>query len=191
MPWLVATAYLHSVMIQEKRGMLKIWNLALIGLTYSLCLFGTFLTRSGLVQSVHSFADAGYFGIIFGIYVFVVAAVYTACLSWRVPLLRSQNRLDSIVSREASFLLNNWVFLGLLMVVLFGTLYPKFSEWTGEAVQIGPPFFQRYAGPLSLFLLFLAGIGPLVAWRRATWMNLRKSFLWPAAVALGVRSMFI
>ncbi len=185
MPFLAGTAFLHSVMIQEKRGMLKIWNLALIGLTYSLCVYGTFLTRSGVVQSVHSFANAGWFGTLFLVYVLVLAGGFAVLLIWRVPLLRSQTRLDSIVSREASFLLNNYVFIGLLSIVFFGTLYPVFSEaLTGVRTQIGPPFFQRYAGPLAIFLLFLTGVGPLVAWRRATWVNLRKSFLWPAVIAL-------
>jgi cytochrome c-type biogenesis protein CcmF len=184
MPWLVGTAYLHSVMIQEKRGMLKIWNLVLVGLTYSLCLFGTFLTRSGVVQSVHSFTSSGWFGFVFLGYVAAVAAIFFAVLVWRVPELRSASKLDSVLSREASFLMNNWVFLGLCGIVLFGTLYPIFSEAiTGARIQIGPPFFQRYAGPLALFLLLLTGIGPLIAWRRATWLNLRKSFLVPAVCA--------
>lgn len=166
--------------------MLKIWNLALIGLAYSLCLFGTFLTRSGVVSSVHSFTASGWFGYVFLIYVIVMAAVFAGFLIWRAPLLRSENRLDSVISREASFLLNNWAFLALLSIVFFGTLYPVFSEAiSGIKVQIGPPFFQRYAGPLAIFLLVLTGTGPLIAWRRATWTNLRKSFLWPAAAALG------
>ena len=190
MPWLAGTAYVHSVMIQEKRGMLKIWNLALIGLAYSLCLFGTFLTRSGVVSSVHSFTASGWFGYVFLTYVIVMAAVFAGFLIWRAPLLRSENRLDSVISREASFLLNNWAFLALLSVVFFGTLYPVFSEAiSGTKVQIGPPFFQRYAGPLAIFLLVLTGTGPLIAWRRATWTNLRKSFLWPAAAALGIAAL--
>jgi cytochrome c-type biogenesis protein CcmF len=184
MPWLVATAYLHSVMIQEKRGMLKIWNVALIGLTYALCIFGTFLTRSGLVQSVHSFTADAWFGYLFLAYVVAVSGAFFSLLVWRVPLLRSAQKLDSVLSREASFLLNNWAFLGLCSIVFFGTLYPVISEAiTGERIQIGPPFFRRYTGPVALFLLFLTGVGPLVAWRRATWVNLRKSFLWPAAAA--------
>jgi cytochrome c-type biogenesis protein CcmF len=200
MPWLAGTAYLHSVMIQEKRGMLKIWNLALIGLTYSLCLFGTFLTRSGVVQSVHSFTASGWFGYVFLAYLILVAGIFLALLLYRVPELRSHARLDSVLSREASFLLNNWVFLGLCVIVFFGTLYPTFSEAiTGERIQIGPPFFNRYAGPLALFMLLLAGVGPLIAWRRATWVNLRKSFLWPALfgllitgvlLAMGVRGFY-
>ncbi len=184
MPWLVGTAYLHSVMIQEKRGMLKIWNVALIGLAYALCVFGTFITRSGLVQSVHSFTADAWFGYLFLGYLLAMSGAYFSLLVWRVPLLRSAQKLDSVLSREASFLLNNWAFLGLCSIVFFGTLYPVISEAiTGERIQIGPPFFRRYTGPLALFLLFLTGVGPLVAWRRATWVNLRKSFLWPAAAA--------
>ncbi len=185
MPWLAGTAFLHSVMIQEKRGMLKIWNFALIGLAYSLCVLGTFLTRSGVVQSVHSFANAGWFGMLFLGYVATLALGYAALLLRRVPELRSQTRLDSLLSREAAFLLNNYAFMALLSIVFYGTLYPVFSEAiTGTKVQIGPPFFQRYAGPVAIFLLFLTGVGPLIAWRRATWVNVRKSFIWPASVAV-------
>ncbi len=185
MPWLAGTAFLHSVMIQEKRGMLKIWNFALIGLAYSLCVLGTFLTRSGVVQSVHSFANAGWFGMLFLGYVATLALGYAALLIRRVPELRSQTRLDSLLSREAAFLLNNYAFMALLSIVFYGTLYPVFSEAiTGTKVQIGPPFFQRYAGPVAIFLLFLTGVGPLIAWRRATWVNVRKSFILPAAAAV-------
>jgi cytochrome c-type biogenesis protein CcmF len=200
MPWLIATAYLHSVMIQEKRGMLKIWNLALIGLTYSMCLFGTFLTRSGAVQSVHSFTASGWFGFVFLAYVMAVAGVFFTLLYYRIPELRSASKLDSVLSREASFLMNNWAFLALCGIVLYGTLYPVISEAvTGAEVQYGPPFFQRYAGPIALFLLLLTGVGPLIAWRRATWVNLRKSFAAPAVcavltaavvLALGVREFY-
>jgi cytochrome c-type biogenesis protein CcmF len=186
MPWLVGTAYVHSVMIQEKRGMLKIWNLALIGLTYTLCLFGTFLTRSGIVESVHAFADSEV-GEAFAAYVIVVAVVFTAALIYRVPELRSPTKLDSIASREASFLMNNYVFLGLLAIVFWGTMYPVFTQlFIDEKHTFGPPFFQAYAGPLAIFLLILTGVGPLIAWRRATLTNLRKSFLWPVAFAVSV-----
>jgi cytochrome c-type biogenesis protein CcmF len=181
MPWLAGTAFLHSVIIQEKRGMLKIWNFALIGLTYSLCVFGTFLTRSGVVQSVHAFADAGWFGTLFLIYVLGIAATFAALLIWRVPLLRSENHLDSVVSRESGFLLNNLVFMAMLTVVFYGTLYPVVTEaLLGARDAWGPPQFRRFMGPLALILLLLTGLGPLIAWRRATWLNLRKSFLWPA-----------
>jgi len=185
MPWLAATAYLHSVMIQEKRDMLKIWNLVLIGLTYSLCLFGTFLTRSGVVQSVHSFTNSGWFGFIFLAYVAVVAAAFFGAVFVRRNELRSPNKLESMVSREAGFLLNNWAFLALLVVVFWGTLLPVFSETlTGQRITVGPKFFNTMAGPLSLFLLLLTGIGPLIAWRRATPNSLRSQFAWPAAAGL-------
>ncbi len=185
MPWLVGTAYIHSVMIQEKRDMLKIWNLVLIGLTYSLCLFGTFLTRSGVVQSVHSFTNSGWFGFIFLAYVALIFFAFFAALILRSSKLRSQNRLESVLSREASFLFNNWVFMALLVLVFWGTLFPVFSEWvTGSKIVIGPSFFNRIGGILALFLLLLTGVGPLIAWRRASPANLRRQLMWPSATGL-------
>jgi cytochrome c-type biogenesis protein CcmF len=189
MPWLPATAYLHSVMIQERRSMLKAWNLLLIGLTYTLCLFGTFLTRSGIVQSVHAFAQTPVFTWIFLGYVMITAFAFLAALLWRRGEIRSPARLESMISREASFLLNNWVFIALLMVVFWGTLFPVFSEAiSGERIAVGPKFFNTMAGPLALFLLFLTGVGPIVAWRRASPVSLRRQFAGPAAagVACGV-----
>jgi cytochrome c-type biogenesis protein CcmF len=193
MPWLAGTAYLHSVMIQEKRDMLKLWNLLLIGLTYSLCLFGTFLTRSGVVSSVHSFTAAGWFGYIFLGYVTAVASVYFATVFHRRRALRSSNRLESVVSREASFLLNNWLFLGILSVVFCGTLFPVLSEAVrGSKMSVGPAYFNFFAGKLALGLFFLTGVGPLIAWRKASLASVRRQFLWPstlgilAAVVLGV-----
>ena len=185
MPWLVGTAYLHSVIIQEKRGMLKVWNLALIGMTYSLCIFGTFLTRSGVVQSVHSFANAGWFGTLFLVYVVVVAAVFAGFLIHRLPELKSRSKLESVVSREGSFLLNNYAFMGLTAIVLWGTMAPVWVAYfsKGEQIMRGPTWFQTYAGPLAIGLLILTGIGPLIAWRRATWVNLRKSFRLPILAA--------
>jgi len=185
MPWLAATAYLHSVMIQEKRDMLKTWNLVLIGLTYILCLFGTFLTRSGIVQSVHAFTNSGLFTYIFFGYVTLVAVVFFAALLYRRSELRTDNRLESMVSREAGFLLNNWVFMAILVVVFWGTLLPVFSEaLSGNRVTVGPKFFNSMAGPLALFLLFLTGVGPLIAWRRATVAGIRRQFVVPAAVGV-------
>ncbi|MDH3214477.1 MAG: heme lyase CcmF/NrfE family subunit [Myxococcales bacterium] len=189
MPWLPATAYLHSVMVQEKRNMLKTWNLLLIGLTYTLCLFGTFLTRSGIVQSVHAFAQTPIFTSIFLGYVLVTAIGFMTALLWRRGEIRSPARLESMVSREASFLLNNWVFIALLLVVFWGTLFPVFSEAvSGERIAVGPKFFNTMAGPLALFLLFLTGVGPLVAWRKASPLSLRRQFVWPSAagVACGI-----
>jgi cytochrome c-type biogenesis protein CcmF len=182
MPWLAATAYLHSVMIQEKRDMLKTWNLLLIGLTYTLCLFGTFLTRSGVVQSVHAFAQTPIFTSVFLGYVLVTALTFLAALLYRREGIRSENRIESMLSREASFLLNNWVFIAILMVVFWGTLFPVFSEAaSGNRIAVGPKFFNTMAGPLALLLLLLTGVGPLIAWRRASPANLRRQFVWPTA----------
>ncbi len=190
MPWLPATAYLHSVMIQEKRNMLKAWNLLLIGLTYTLCLFGTFLTRSGVVQSVHAFAQTPLFTTVFLGYVLVAAIVFGAALWHRRGEIKSPQRLESMLSREAGFLLNNWVFIAILMVVFWGTLFPVFSEAvTGERVAVGPRFFNTLAGPLAIFLLLLTGVGPLVAWRRATPAALRRQFLWPAAFGVATAAL--
>ncbi len=187
MPWLAGTAYLHSVMIQEKRGMLKTWNLLLVGLTYTLCLFGTFLTRSGIVQSVHAFAQTPLFTSIFLGYVLVTGGLFLAALLYRRPELRGGQPLESMVSREASFLLNNWVFIAILAVVFWGTLVPVFSEMvTGNRLTVGPKFFNTLAGPLALFLLFLTGVGPLIAWRRASLRMLRRQFLAPGLTGLAV-----
>jgi cytochrome c-type biogenesis protein CcmF len=181
MPWLPATAYLHSVMIQEKRNMLKTWNLLLIGLTYTLCLFGTFLTRSGVVQSVHAFAQTPLFTSVFLGYVLVTAGVFLGVLLFRRKELRSEQRIESFVSREASFLLNNWLFIAILMVVFWGTLFPVFSEAiTGKRIALGPKFFNGMAFVPALLLLFLTGVGPLIAWRRSSPGLLRRQFALPA-----------
>jgi cytochrome c-type biogenesis protein CcmF len=185
MPWLAATAYLHSVMVQEKRDMLKTWNLVLIGLTYSLCLFGTMLTRSGLVRSVHAFAQTEIFGILFLSYVLLTVTVFFGVLAWRRPLLKSRNRLESVISRESGFILNNWLFMALLGIVFWGTLFPKVSDWlTGREILIGPQWFNALTVFVALPLLLLTGIGPLVAWRRATPANLRRQFVWPVVAGL-------
>jgi len=181
MPWLAATAYLHSVMIQEKRGMLKTWNVVLIGLTYTMCLFGTFLTRSGIVQSVHAFTDDGWFKPVFFIYVVVMAVVYYAAVLYRRKALASPNVLESVVSREASFVINNWAFMVLLAVVFGFTMLPVFSESiSGQRMTLGPKHFNTVTGPLMLILLFLTGVAPLIAWRQASVSNLRQHFAKPA-----------
>jgi cytochrome c-type biogenesis protein CcmF len=183
MPWLAATAYLHSVMVQEKRDMLKIWNLALIGLTYSLCLFGTMLTRSGLVRSVHAFAQTEIFGILFLGYVLATVAVFFGALAYRRDALRATNRLEAVISREAGFLVNNWLFMAFLAVVFWGTLFPKVSEWlAGSEILIGPVWFNSLAIFVALPLLLLTGIGPLLAWRRATPSHLRRQLAGPIAL---------
>lgn len=183
MPWIAGTAYIHSVMIQEKRDMLRTWNIVLIGLTYGLCLFGTFLTRSGIVQSVHAFANSDSFGRIFASYVILVLAAYTVALLWRLPKLRSPNKLESVLSREASFIINNWIFMAILFVVFVGTLFPVFTEALSGARRIlGPPYFNTFAGLLALLLLVLTGVGPLIAWRKASLTSLRRQFTIPAIV---------
>ena len=185
MPWLAATAYLHSVMIQEKRDMLKTWNVVLIGLTYCMCLFGTFLTRSGIVQSVHAFTDAGWYKPIFLAYVGVATVLFYGLVFFRRKQLASPNRLESVVSRESSFILNNWVFMVLLAVIFGFTLLPVFSESiSGERLTLGPHFFNEITAPLALVLLFLTGVGPLVAWRKATPASLRRQFKWPVTIGL-------
>src|ERR1051325_1109636 len=171
LPWLVMTAFLHSVMIQEKRGMLKKWNLALIIGAWLLSIFGTFITRSGVIASVHSFtqSNVGYFFLAF----LVLAAVSSFTLyATRLPLLEAEARLESMVSREASFLFNNLLLIGIAFSVLWGTLFPILSEAIrGTKITVGPPFFSQVNVPLGLALLALTGIGPLIAWRRASLPN--------------------
>lgn len=185
MPWLAATAYLHSVMIQEKRNMLRMWNVVLIGLTYSLCLFGTFLTRSGIVQSVHAFTDAGWYKPLFLGYVLTSTAIFTLAVFLRRHELRSPRKLESVVSREASFIVNNWVFMVLLAVVFGFTLLPVISESIGgERLTLGPHFFNVVTAPLALVLLFLTGVGPPIAWRKASLKSLQRQFKWPVGVGV-------
>jgi cytochrome c-type biogenesis protein CcmF len=192
MPWIAGTAYIHSVMIQEKRDMLRTWNIVLIGLTYGLCLFGTFLTRSGIVQSVHAFANSDSFGRMFLSYVVLVLAAFTAALIWRLPKLRSPNKLESVVSREASFIINNWIFMAILFVVFVGTLFPVFTEaLTGVRRILGPPYFNTFAGLLALILMVLTGIGPLIAWRKASLASLRRQFILPASAGVVVTLIVI
>src|ERR1043166_6081903 len=180
LPWLTMTAFLHSVMVQEKRGMLKKWNLALIIVSWLLSIFGTFITRSGVISSVHSFTQSsvGYFFLAFLI---IAAASSYALYVTRLPLMISETRLESMVSREASFLFNNLLLIGIAFSVLWGTLFPILSELVqGTKVTVGPPFFNQVNVPLGLALLALTGIGPLIAWRRASLSNLRRQFAVPA-----------
>jgi cytochrome c-type biogenesis protein CcmF len=179
LPWLTMTAFLHSVMIQEKRGMLKKWNLALIIGSWLLSIFGTFITRSGVISSVHSFTQSsvGYFFL--GFLVFGAVASFTL-YGRRLALLQPDAKLESMVSREASFLFNNLLFIGIAFSVLWGTLFPILSELVqGTKVTVGPPFFNQVNVPLGLALLALTGIGPLIAWRRASVPNLRRQFVVP------------
>jgi len=184
MPWLTGTAFLHSVMIQEKKDMLKVWNVSLIILTFVLSIFGTFLTRSGVVSSVHAFAQStlGYYFLVF---LALVIAFSFFLIVKRWDLLKSKNELDSFLSRESIFLLNNLVFLGLAFTVLWGTLFPIISEAVkGTRVTVGPPFFNQVNVPIGLLLLLLTGIGPLIPWRKASWQHLKRSFTYPILGAL-------
>jgi cytochrome c-type biogenesis protein CcmF len=193
LPWLTMTAFLHSVMIQEKRGMLKRWNFGLIIGTFLLSIFGTFITRSGVIASVHSFtqSNVGYFFLAF----LVVAAVLAFTLLYtRWALLQAEVQLESVLSREAAFLFNNLLLVGIAFSVLWGTLFPILSELVrGSKITVGPPFFNRVNVPLGLLLLGLTGIGPLIAWRKASTANLRRQFIAPVAsglVTLGVLLAF-
>jgi cytochrome c-type biogenesis protein CcmF len=183
MPWLVATAFLHSVMIQEKRGMLKVWNMILVALAFNLSLFGTFLTRSGIISSVHSFSQSpigGWFmGFLALMIVFSVALIYL-----RLPLLRTKTRLESLVSREATFLYNNLLLVALALTILWGVLYPILSEAVrGQTRSVSKPYYDFFLHTFGIPLLLLMGIGPLVAWRKASLRSLGKTFLIPFAVA--------
>jgi cytochrome c-type biogenesis protein CcmF len=189
-PWLTATAFLHSIMIQERRGMLKIWNVTLIILTFFLTIFGTFMTRSGVVQSVHAFGQDTELAWIFTIFMALILLVSFGFVIKRVPELRSRATFESWLSREAAFTLNNWILLFSAFFILFATMFPTISEAvTGERITVGPPFFNKWMVPIGLILLFLTGVGPLMAWRKATASHLRYQFTLPlaaAAVAFGV-----
>ncbi len=188
MPWLAATAFLHSVMIQEKRGMLKVWNVLLVVLAFCLSLFGTFLTRSGIIQSIHSFTQSA-IGPWFLGFICLITAGSLALVFLRLPLLRTKTRLESLVSREATFLYNNLLLVALSLTILWGVVYPLLSEAvTGEAASVNKPYYNFFLHSFGLPLLLLMGIGPLVAWRRASLRALGRTFLWPlaAAVAAGV-----
>ena len=190
MPWLTGTAFLHSVMIQERRRLLKLWNIALIILTFSLTLFGTFLTRSGIIGSVHAFTQ-GSIGIFFLVALAVVVLVSLGLLALRWDDLRAQGSLDSVVSRESAFLLNNVLLIAAAFTVFFGTVFPLLSEAVrGVKVSVGAPFFTQVNVPLFLALIFLMGVGPLIAWRRASPDNLRRNFLWPVVLGIVAAAVF-
>jgi cytochrome c-type biogenesis protein CcmF len=200
MPWLTGTAFLHSVIMQEKRGMMRVWNVWLVFLTFMLCILGTSLTRSGAVQSVHAFAESNighwFWGFLLSIVIVCLAAYFK-----NRDYLRSDNQLDSMLSRESSFLFNNLILLVACVAVLAGTLFPVLSEAVrGSKISVGPPFFNRVNIPIAMFLLFLTGVGPLLAWRKTSLESLRKNFGYPLiggfvaagiAVALGLREFYV
>ncbi|MEQ1868412.1 MAG: cytochrome c-type biogenesis CcmF C-terminal domain-containing protein [Vicinamibacterales bacterium] len=180
LPWFTATAFLHSVMVQERRNMLRIWNVTLVIVTFFLTIFGTFMTRSGVVQSVHAFGDDPVLAKLFTAFMVFILVVSFGLVIWRLPLLRSRNELDSWASREAAFLVNNWILLFSAFFVLFATMFPTLSEAvTGNRITVAQPFFEKWMVPVGLILLFLTGSGPLLAWRKSTLTNLRDSFVVP------------
>jgi cytochrome c-type biogenesis protein CcmF len=184
MPWLAATAFLHSVMVQEKKGMLKVWNVLLVVLAFCLAIFGTFLTRSGIVNSIHSFTQ-GSIGPWFLGFIIVITLGSLALVFYRLPLLRAKTKLESAISREAAFLYNNLLLVALSLTILWGVVFPIVSEAVrGESVTVGPPYFNFFLRVFGLPLLLLMGIGPLVAWRRASIGSLKRMLAWPALVAL-------
>ena len=184
LPWLTGTAFLHSVMMQEKKGMMKVWNIILISSTFFLCIFGTMMTRGGLVSSVHAFAQSE-IGIYFVWFLVGGIGITAYLIASRLDYLRSEAELDSVVSRESSFLFNNVFLLASCFAVLWGTLFPVISEYlTGDKITVGAPFFNKVNVPIGLFLLFLTGVGPLIAWRRSSLESVRRNFQWPALAAL-------
>jgi cytochrome c-type biogenesis protein CcmF len=185
LPWLTATAFLHSIQIQENRGMLKVWNMSLVLMTFLLTIFATFLTRSGLIESVHSFAQELKIAYIFLSFMGTVLAACVLLIVYRLPELRSENQIESFLSRESAFLFNNLLLLGAAFSVMWGTLFPLISEGiTGQQISVGPPFFNKVNLPIGIVLLALVGIGPVIAWRRATKKNLQKNFTAPVAVGV-------
>src|SRR5262250_1131960 len=184
LPWLTGTAFLHSVMMQEKRGMMKVWNVWLVFCTFLLCILGTFLTRSGVVSSVHAFANSQ-IGPWFVGFILVILGVCSVAYIKNRDYLKSENQLDSMVSRESSFLFNNLLFLVACIAVLSGTLFPVFSEWfTNNRISVGAPFFNKVMIPIGLTILFLTGVGPLLAWRKTSADSLKRNFGWPLIVGL-------
>ncbi len=183
MPWLITTAYIHSIMVQEKRGMLKVWNVSLIVASFTLALLGTFLVRSGVLQSIHAFGDSTVGPYFLGLITLVLAGS-TALIISRLPLLKSRKRIDSMASREAVFLINNLLLVALCVIVFWGTFFPLISElFTGTESVLAAPWFDRYATPLAVALVLFTGIGPLLAWRRISWQGIRRVFPIPTAAA--------
>ncbi|MDX6666003.1 MAG: cytochrome c-type biosis protein CcmF [Solirubrobacteraceae bacterium] len=178
LPWLTGTAFIHSIMIQEKRGMLKVWNVSLVLATGILAILGTFLVRSGILDSIHAFG-ASTLGIPFVVLIVFLIALAIGLVSWRSRLLKTEHRIDSMLSREAAFLFNNLLFVGMAFVVFFGTFFPLITEALGDRRNLGPPWFNRITVPLALGLVGLAGIAPLISWRRVTRANLRRNFVFP------------
>ena len=183
MPWLALTAFIHSIMVQKRRGMFRMWNIALVNVAFGLALYGMFMNRGGSVPSVHSFG-ASTLGWVFLLFLAIGVIVPFVIFFWRYPLLKSAQNLDSMLSREAAFLVNNLLLLGIAFVTLWGTVYPLISDLTsGEQVTVARPFYDQVNGPLMLGLVFLMGVGPMLPWRRANWASIRRALAIPAGVA--------
>ncbi len=185
MPWLVATAFLHSIMMQRRRGMLKVWNMVLIILTFALSILGTFLTRSGVLSSVHTFAESPLLGILFLAFIGIVLFGSLGLLYYRSDELKSEAEMESLVSRESTFLLNNLLLVGAAFTIFLGTFFPLISEAVrGVKITVGPPFYNQVMVPIFLAVIFLTGVCALIGWRRASIRNLMRHFLWPLVTAL-------
>jgi cytochrome c-type biogenesis protein CcmF len=185
LPWFTATAFLHSVMVQERRGMLRVWNVTLVITTFFLTIFGTYMTRSGIVQSVHAFGEDPWLGGVFTAFMIAIVLFSFGMVIYRLPLLKSRHELDSWMSREAAFLANNWILLFSAFFVLFATMFPTISEAVrGDRLTVGPPFFNQWMRPIGLALLVLTGTAPLLAWRKSSVSNLMHSLTWPVAAAM-------
>lgn len=178
LPWFTAAAYVHSTMIQERRNMLKVWNVFLICLTFFLTIFGTFLTRSGIISSVHSFAQSE-IGTFFVYFMGLIAGVALGLIVWRLPLLRARAEIETVASREAMFVVNNWALVGAMTFILIATMFPKLSELWQETVTVGPPFFNRWLAPIGLTIFALMGLAPLFGWRKTSEGALKQAFRWP------------
>ena len=191
MPWLTATAFVHSIIIQEKKDMLRVWNMVLIIITFTLCIFGTFLTRSGVMSSVHSFTGSS-LGPIFLTFVFSIMIISFGMMYFRRNELRSTKKMESFTSRESGFLFNNMVFVVMCFAVFWGTLFPVFSEAIrGTKITVGPPFFNQINIPIGLILLALTGIGPLLAWRKTGKKILIRNFTFPIITGLIVAILLL
>ncbi|MPY89927.1 MAG: heme lyase CcmF/NrfE family subunit [Luteitalea sp.] len=185
LPWITGTAFLHSVMVQERRGMLRVWNVTLVITTFLLTIFGTYMTRSGVVESVHAFGEDPKLAMMFTVFMVLIVTVSFGLVIYRLPLLRSRHDLDSWASREAAFLANNWILLFSALLILFASMFPTLSEAvTGNRLTVGPPFFNKWMLPIGLILLALTGVAPLLAWRKTTLANLRYQLQWSALVGV-------
>jgi cytochrome c-type biogenesis protein CcmF len=191
LPWFTASAYVHSTMIQERRGMLKVWNVFLICATFFLTIFGTFLTRSGLIASVHSFAQSG-IGIYFVWYMGFIAAVTIALIVYRLPMLRSEGRLESALSRETAFVLNNWGLLSICVFIAIATIWPRISEWLWkQEATVGPPFYNFWIPPVAILIFFAMGLAPLMGWRKTSPELFKKSFVWPTIATVATIALHV